>query len=401
MPGRWTRRLASSWSQARAVSTASRRHVQHIQPLKGDQLGPTQQHGHRTFRARKEGKKELPLSPLLDPVALETRSRHEQKKARPKFADFTPFQRKLWENPYGMPRTFCTADMHSRNAAHALASPVRECRATQLYAPAALLVSLHLRPHPTTGDPWLLPVSLTTDKKQLGPPLLFLGRERIAVHLGKKKAWERALYMRMIDKLQPGEFGKMVWREDMPRLIRDLMCTRLVDRLSWNFSFRGRLIPVASPRTEDIDSIDDVSTVLIFDTLRTRADDLQDRANAITTDLEKWANYFGTNFGSHYDPHAAPEVTHHSPSWYSEPLVPRLQPRVQFPELEFKTTVWRGEKVAVYSLTDLLGPEKARELIKGSKYEDQKCVVMKRARHNVPVEILLMQLQAYIAQPGI
>jgi hypothetical protein len=38
---------------------------------------------------------------LLDPVVLEKRSRHEQKKEQPKFADFTPFQRKLWENPFG------------------------------------------------------------------------------------------------------------------------------------------------------------------------------------------------------------------------------------------------------------------------------------------------------------
>jgi hypothetical protein len=265
----------------------------------------------------------------------------------------------------------------------------------------ALLTSLHARPHPTTGDPWLLPVSLTTDKAHLGPPYRFLGREALAEQLGKKKSWEKGIYTRIIEKLQSSELGKIVWREDMPRLVRHLMGKRVVDRLSWNFSFRGRLIPVASPRTEDINDIDDVSTVLLFDTLHTRADDLQHRANVIIAEVEKWAAYFGTNFGSYFDPHDSPDVTHHSPGWYTQPLVPHLQPRLQFPELEFKTTVWRGRKVAVYSLTDLLGPNKAKELIEGSKYENEKCVVMKRARHNVPVEILLMQLQAYIAKPGI
>lgn len=103
MPGQWTRRLGSCSSQARRISTAPRQSTtKHVTPLKGEQLGPTRQHDHQTFRARKDGKKELPLPPLLDPVVIEDRSRHEKKKQKPQFADFTPFQRKLWENPFGM-----------------------------------------------------------------------------------------------------------------------------------------------------------------------------------------------------------------------------------------------------------------------------------------------------------
>lgn len=101
MPGQWTRSLGLCLSQARAISTARRQSVKHITPLKGDELGPTREARHSTFRKRKDGKKELPLPPLLDPIVLEKRSRHEQKKENPKFADFTPFQRKLWENPFG------------------------------------------------------------------------------------------------------------------------------------------------------------------------------------------------------------------------------------------------------------------------------------------------------------
>lgn len=230
----------------------------------------------------------------------------------------------------------------------------------------------------------------------------FQGREILAQQCGKKKGWERMMmFPRMLDKMRPGELEKVVWRADMPQLILALMRKRVVDRLSWNFSFRGRLIPVASPRIEDIEAVDDVSTVLIFDSLRTRADDCQARCEAITTELEKWASYFGLYFSSRFDPHSSPDVTHKAPYWYT-PLVPHMQPRLQFPYLEFKTTTWRRRKVAVYSLTDLLGPEMARELTNGpkSKYADQRCVVMKRARHNASVELLLMQLQAYIAKPG-
>lgn len=295
-----------------------------------------------------------------------------------------------------MPMERCLADF----SAHALASPIRQCRATQISLPVAFLTSLHARPHPTTNDPWLLPVSLTTDAKHLGPPFRFLGRRLVTAQMGKKKAWEKALYSRMSEKLGGHNLSKMVWREDMPDLILEMLRKRLSSKLKWYLGFRGRLIPVPSPRTTDIENVEDASSVLIFRSLRTRAEDFQSRADDNMTELEKWSSYFGKSFAAKLDPHATPEVTHSSPHWYSGPIVPRLQPRLQFPELEFPTTTWRGKKVAVYSLKDLLGEEKANILLEGSKYVGERCLVLKRARHNMPVEVLLMQVQAYIAQPG-
>jgi hypothetical protein len=284
--------------------------------------------------------------------------------------------------------------------AHALASPIRQCRATLVSLPIAFLTSLHARPHPTTNDPWLLPVSLTTDKRHLGPPYQFIGRQFVAAQLGRKKVWEKGLYARITEKLGSSSLKKMVWREDLPELILGLMQDQLLKKLSWSFGFRGRLIPVASPRAEDIEHVDDVSCVLIFGSLRTRANDFHDRARTIIDEMDKWSSYVAKGFEDKLDPHAAPDVTHKSPSWYVEPLVPRLQSRVRYPELDFKTTLWRGKKVAVYSLTDLLGNDKAQQLISARKYDGERCVVVKRARQNVSVELALMQLQAYIARPG-
>jgi hypothetical protein len=281
-----------------------------------------------------------------------------------------------------------------------LASPVRQCRATLISLPEAFLTTLHARPHPTTNDPWLLPVSLTTDKKHLGPPFNYVGSQFVTAQLGKKKAWERGIYSRFEEKYGMGAVKKMVWREDMPQLILDLMQKELVRKLSWNFGFRGRLTPVESPRPVDIDGVEDVSCVLIVRSLRTYADEVHDRAIDMISEMDKWSAYVSKSYIDKLDPHAAPEVTHRRPTWYMEPLVPKLQPRIRFPELEFNMTFWRGSKVPVYSLTDLLGEENARQFIEKSKYADQNCVVVKRARHNAPVEILLMQLQAYIARPG-
>ncbi|KAK1917255.1 hypothetical protein P3342_012100 [Pyrenophora teres f. teres] len=139
----------------------------------------------------------------------------------------------------------------------------------------------------------------------------------------------------------------------------------------------------------------------MFRSLRTPADDLHVQLNNITAELDKWSSYFAKSFAAKLDPHTALEVTHTPPLWYSGPMVPKLQTRLQFPELHFPTTVWRGRKVAVYSLVDLLGEDKAKAMIASSRYADEACVVIKRARHHVPVEILLMQVQAYVAKPGL
>jgi hypothetical protein len=105
MPGKWLYRLKSCSSLTRPLQTQCRHSSTYVpgRILKGDELGPTRADAHQTFRVRKdETAKDLPLSPLLDPVILEKRSRFEQTKERPRVAEFTPFQKKLWENPFGM-----------------------------------------------------------------------------------------------------------------------------------------------------------------------------------------------------------------------------------------------------------------------------------------------------------
>jgi hypothetical protein len=185
----------------------------------------------------------------------------------------------------------------------------------------------------------------------------------------------------------------------MPALIQSLMAKKLADKLIWYFKHSGRLIPCASPLTKDIDHIEDVSCILHFGSLKSGADDIQAKAYKIVQDCEKRSLIYLSVMKNHLDPHKTEAVTHSPPRWW-KPVVPRLRPRLVYPPLEFKTAEWRGSKVAVYSLCDLLGEEQAAKLIDGSPYSGEKCWAMKRARHNVPVELLLMQLQSYLAISG-
>lgn len=186
----------------------------------------------------------------------------------------------------------------------------------------------------------------------------------------------------------------------MPELILTLLRNNLLNKLRWYYQHTGHFVPCASPRKEDLEGIDDVSSVLYFGTLRTRADKAQDEARANLKEVEFQAKYWATRHRDEIDPHRVQNATHTPPIWWRGPLLPNLSTRLRFPPLEFRTTEWRGVRVPVYSLTDLLGEEKTKELIQGSRFEGEKCVVLKRRRHNVPVEIMLMQLQAYLATTG-
>lgn len=104
MPGRRVPRRKPCQSVTPGCALRNRRLISTCEVLTGDKLGPVevQKHEHRTFRVRKDGKP-LPLPPVLDPVILEERSRWSKPKAKRDVNKFTPFQQKLFANPYGMP----------------------------------------------------------------------------------------------------------------------------------------------------------------------------------------------------------------------------------------------------------------------------------------------------------
>lgn len=190
----------------------------------------------------------------------------------------------------------------------------------------------------------------------------------------------------------------------MPELLLDMLRARVEDKLGWWFKWRGRLIPIASPSPSDTQEVDDVACVLLYGSLKTRADEVLSEANDMVAEADKWTSYFRGGFGKYFDAHVSPpanmpKATHHPPSWY-EPLVPQLLPRAQFPPLEFPTTKWRGRKVALYSLTDMLGADRAAALVEGTQYDEGRCWVMKRGRQAVGVQLLLGQLQSYLAESG-
>jgi hypothetical protein len=102
MTGRLIQRLKSCASFTEQLISGAIRPYSTAAPPR-DALGPLHHDQHRSFRVRKDGaRKPLPLPPVLDPVVFAERSKWEQPKKQPNIEQLTPFQKKLWENPYGI-----------------------------------------------------------------------------------------------------------------------------------------------------------------------------------------------------------------------------------------------------------------------------------------------------------
>jgi hypothetical protein len=117
---------------------------------KSDGLSTTEEAGQATSRPEEEPKplkrRELPLSPYMDPELLSARKKYRQPKQPPSKTP-TDFQKQLARNPYAL----------------ALATPIRACRVTLHHLPRYFLQDFNVVEHPETREPWWLPRSLAQE----------------------------------------------------------------------------------------------------------------------------------------------------------------------------------------------------------------------------------------------
>lgn len=86
-------------------AAASKRVARSTRPIISTQPHPTvtSEDGTKTFRARRHGNPNLPLPPLMDPIAIEARQKFKAPKAEPDAGGgMSQFQRELAENAHGM-----------------------------------------------------------------------------------------------------------------------------------------------------------------------------------------------------------------------------------------------------------------------------------------------------------
>ncbi|EDN97580.1 hypothetical protein SS1G_12433 [Sclerotinia sclerotiorum 1980 UF-70] len=182
----------------------------------------------------------------MDPLFHEARNRHSAPKPQPSKEERTPFQEQLAKNPYAL----------------ALATPVRQCSATQISLPSFFLQDFTLMSHPTTSDPWHVPRSLSSHSSSLksssseessvynpslGSTTYVAMRQPLFQSFFKKGSGYTGIYKKFGIVNARSVARKHVtlqalWRSDMDTFLLELMRRRTVELLEYLCSRDNRYI---------------------------------------------------------------------------------------------------------------------------------------------------------------
>ncbi|KAF1811315.1 hypothetical protein P152DRAFT_483197 [Eremomyces bilateralis CBS 781.70] len=354
--------------------------------------------GIQTYRTRRGNNRPLPLPPSLDPLRRAARINFKQPGPDPDPEETERFHAQFVRNPY----------------ARMLASPLRLCTLTQARLPADLLAKFSIRLDPTTSEPHLLPSHLylqslpdeerppRTRAAVLRSVYLSLRYDVIAFMTAKGK-WKG--FQELMAASTPREVtSKLRWRADMPQYIRDLLRRGVTWRMK-------RALESADPAILEpcpggafaAGDFDDVSAVVYI-----KPKLWSDRVKATHANLKQVPLLSKTLRGHFVE--RLKEMGDRLPERFrvvERPMAqisgshsifpPQLAEWVIFPDSWVHEVDYRGKKIPVFSLADLLGEEKARELVDGTEYADVDCVVLKNDEKTSRLHQSLVKLERYVA----
>ncbi|KAL1383476.1 hypothetical protein HDK64DRAFT_318331 [Phyllosticta capitalensis] len=188
---------------------------------------PFVQDERQTWRMRADGKRRLPLPPILDPIAISQRERWiEPKKPAAAPAERTPFQKKLLNNAF----------------AHMLSAPIRTDRKLGLALPSSFLVPFRPLRHPSTDAIWLVPSAnsghaLAPTKAAGSFNAWALARAAHLRALGnaKKGAWRGLTAPEQNETMSCGNTHGAVWRADMDDVVLGILRENARKALRYGF----------------------------------------------------------------------------------------------------------------------------------------------------------------------
>ncbi|KAE8440885.1 hypothetical protein EG329_006352 [Mollisiaceae sp. DMI_Dod_QoI] len=305
----------------------------------------------------------LPISPLMDSSFLQAKKKHQVPKQPPSELR-SLLQQELAKNPFAL----------------ALASPVRRCGLTETALPRYFLQDFHMLAHPTTSEPYFLPISLTRKSsrakesaentnpiggatgytlanKHTLASILSPNGPHLRIRGGRTQRAHHKLVPQSFRTVKPAM--KMLinsrWRPDMESFVLELMRRRCMEHLvDLRNLKRGYLVGCAN--WEDAASKPSVAAFL-------------------------WTGG---------DAEVEPD---NQPIDYSTL------------DLGMEGGLTGGEKkkrrkVLVYNMRTLLGQEKLAELRKnvGNGIFDREVVVLKRKKMTVDLQMKLWKLQGYVAE---
>ncbi|KAI9666497.1 MAG: hypothetical protein M1821_004433 [Bathelium mastoideum] len=383
----------------------------------------------RPVYSRQHGNPDLPLPPFMDPSIKAQKERHKTPKPRADPQKRTRFQQKLYDNPY----------------AQALATPVRICNVTEVHLPSYFHLEFHdllppqLPPDPddspsspstaaaappswpppspkssssrsmsrsrsssSSSTPWLLPLRLSRTAHPpshpahtTGPAARCLARLNLLRHLSGISARQ----IRLRGRLRFGD--ARVWREDMAALIARLLAETVETKLAWGLKHGGKAAVKAiggetwGEWVEGVQEVKEVGCVVVVGSLGSaRARDVERRWKEVGAEVLELAEDVVEVTGGIAERRIKLGSIGGS---MRRPGGPRVNIKAWYPPLELPTITCRGKEVPVYTLSDMLGHEKAHSLVEGTAFKGAKCIILKNSYLTRAAQMWCSKLQAYLA----
>ncbi|KAK3078486.1 hypothetical protein LTS18_007396, partial [Coniosporium uncinatum] len=320
-----------------------------------------------------------------------------------KYSEKTDFQKRLESNPYAL----------------ALSTPVRYCPLSHARLPTFFLNDFTLAPAPGSKDPWLLPSTLyryslpPSEREQVvsEPPRLWLqSRHEVVEQATRAQRYKALVGRRIRDKLSywrgkdtVGRDQDVKWRGDMPEFVRERMRVAAAAAVRRVFSSQeddtdAAVVHVPGGATE-IDGVEDVACVVYLQALETQAVRFaRARSRRVVEEVDGIVEKMDKN-----RPRDARQMN--IVTQLFELRTPQPAEWIGNPPLEFPTIDWRGRRVPVYSLSDLLGKEMVGQCVEGTLFEDCRkrdrngCLIMKESKDTESrvAREWLMRLQGHYA----
>jgi hypothetical protein len=212
-------------------------------------------------------------------------------------------------------------------------------------------------------------------------------------------SWRKGLGPRNSERIGKANIKNLIWRADMDELLRDLLRGVVVRSLRWSLVHPMTNGVGKCDGMEHLETLDDVACVLriwsqprqaILDAAEeveaciARCDALADKLR----NFEKWVRR-RQGKGGLRDFNVPTQVL-------VSTSIPRLNPELRNPALEFPTVPYRDKRIPLYCLVDMLGNEKTTELLKDTVFEKSSYLVVKQGRLTAGAQMALMRLQGYL-----
>ncbi|KAF2096348.1 hypothetical protein NA57DRAFT_77953 [Rhizodiscina lignyota] len=375
--------------------------------------------GTHALRKRRHSNRPLPLPPHMDPVRRAQRNQFKDRKKQPdEVVEFTDFQKRMQDNVY----------------AQALATPVRQCRLTHARLPSFFLLPLAIAPVPQSEEPKmrttqqaLLPIDLfaqaNAGNEELRTMLPRVKRRAYATlhktkldYVTEKKKWGTLTDPAMHAYLQ--KFGgreQLEWRKDMSDFVRDMLrriVTRdlrsLIERpLDAGSAADNSLEANSEPKTLNgadeplvacpsgatgLHRVSNAACILYFvPLLSSERATIEKQVERAAEKADAEVNKLGALLRKYDKSESLPHMR-------LSVMLPQLNTAIKRPPLDFPSAEYQDGKVPVYGLAGLLGEEEMRKVIEGTKFEGERCLVLKQGAESLRLQKSLLKLQIYLAE---